>query len=69
MRNVKLQSMRRWYELFQLDKNDTVVTYASKIQNLMLNMESCGEVMVEKMEIEKIIMTVTSHFYHVIIDI
>lgn len=49
MKGVKLQYMRRQYALLQMEKNEVVVAYASKMQGLVRTMKSYGEVMIEKM--------------------
>jgi len=43
--------------------------YVSKIQNLVCLMKNCGETIIEKMVIEKVMRTLTPHFDHVIVAI
>lgn len=66
---MKTQSLRINFELLQMEKNELVVAYASKIQGLMHIMKSYGEVMTKKTIIEKVIRTFNIHFDHVIFDI
>lgn len=62
MKGVKLQSLRRHYELLQMGKNERVADYASKIQVLVHMMKDYGEVMTEKLVIEKVTSTLTPQF-------
>jgi hypothetical protein len=39
---MNLQSLRRQYELLQMDKSD-FASYSSKVQGLVHTMTSCGE--------------------------
>ncbi|CAJ2656906.1 unnamed protein product [Trifolium pratense] len=66
---VKLQSLRRQYELLQMDNNESIGSYASKVQALIHTMKSCGEEISEKMIVEKVMRTLTPNFDHVIVAI
>ncbi|CAJ2657083.1 unnamed protein product [Trifolium pratense] len=66
---VKLQSLRRQYELLQMDNNESIGAYASKVQALIHTMKSCGEEISEKMIVEKVMRTLTPNFDHVIVAI
>lgn len=59
---VKLQSLRRQYELLQMEMNENITTYASNIQGLVHTMKNHGEVMIKKMVIGKVIRTLNLHF-------
>ncbi|XP_019417690.1 PREDICTED: uncharacterized protein LOC109328579 [Lupinus angustifolius] len=43
MKKVKLQAMRRKYELLQMEENETITDYFTKILTLINQMKSCGE--------------------------
>lgn len=67
MNGVKLQSLRRQYELLQMEMNENITTYASKIQGLVHMMKNHGEVMIKKMVIGKVMRTLNLHFDHMIV--
>ncbi|XP_050915303.1 uncharacterized protein LOC127130315 [Lathyrus oleraceus] len=48
---------------------EKVKDYVSKVQNPFHLMKGCGEVLIDKMIVEKVMCTLTSHFYHVILSI
>ncbi|XP_058762247.1 uncharacterized protein LOC131635629 [Vicia villosa] len=66
---VKLQTLRRQYELLSMGKDEKVAEYVSKVQKLVHLMKSCGETLTDKMIFEKVMHTLTSHFDHVIVAI
>ena len=59
VKGVQVKSLRRKYELVQMENNKTIAVYVLKIQGLVHKMKSYGEVMIEKMMIEKLIMSPT----------
>lgn len=52
-----------------MGENEKVVGYISKVRNLVRSMKGCGETMSDKMIVEKVMRTLTSHFNHVIMAI
>ncbi|KAK2440388.1 putative mitochondrial protein [Trifolium repens] len=66
---VKLQSLRRQYELLQMEKSDSIGSYAAKVQSLVHTMKHCGEQITDKMIVEKVMRTLTPNFDHVIVAI
>lgn len=66
---VKLQTLRRHYELPQMRDNEETIGYVSKVQNHVHLMKGYGEVLTYKMIVEKEMRTLTYHFDHVIIAI
>ncbi|CAJ2633217.1 F-box protein [Trifolium pratense] len=69
VKNVKLQSLRRQYELLQMDKNESIGAYVSKVQGLVHTMRNCGETITERMVIEKVMRTLIPNYDHVIVAI
>jgi predicted nucleic acid-binding Zn finger protein len=69
VKGVKLQSLRRQYELLQMDKSESIGAYVSKVQGIVHTMKSCGEVMTDRMIVEKVMRTLTPNFDHVIVAI
>ena len=69
VKSVKLQTLRRQYELLQMGDYEEIAPYVSKIQNLVHLMKNCGETITDKMVIEKVMRTLAPHFDHVIVSI
>lgn len=61
--------MGRQYELLQIGENEKNAGSVSKMKNLVHLMKGCGETLIDKMIIEKVVCALTSHFDHVIVDI
>ncbi|XP_019438981.1 PREDICTED: uncharacterized protein LOC109344685 [Lupinus angustifolius] len=59
MKKVKLQTMRRKYELLQMKDNKAIIYYFTKILTLINQMKSCGEEVKGQSVIEKILRTLT----------
>src|ERR1044072_9867021 len=59
---VKLQTLRRQYELLSMGEDEKVVEYVSKVQKLVHLMKGCGETITDKTIIDKVMITLTSHF-------
>lgn len=52
---MKIKSLCRKYELYQMRETKKVIAYVSKVQNLVHLMKGRVETMTEKMIIEKVI--------------
>ncbi|XP_050896203.1 uncharacterized protein LOC127102930 [Lathyrus oleraceus] len=52
-----------------MGEDEKIACYVSKVQNLVHLMKNCGETITDKMIVEKVICTLTSHFDHVIVVI
>ena len=66
---VKLQTLRRQYELLSMGEDEKVAEYMSKVQKLVHLMKGCGETITDKMIVEKVMKTLTYHFDHIIVAI
>src|ERR1044072_7977610 len=66
---VKLQALRKPYELLQMEESDIVGEYFNKMIALTNLMKGCGEDVSDTMIVEKIMRSVTQKFDHVIIAI
>jgi len=69
VKSIKLQTLRRQYELLQMGDSEKIAPYVSKIQNLVHLMKNYGESITNKMVIEKVMRTLAPHFDHVIVAI
>lgn len=52
-----------------MGEDENIACYVSKVRNLVYLVKGCGEVLTNKMIIEKVMHTFASHFDHVIITI
>ncbi|XP_019455105.1 PREDICTED: uncharacterized protein LOC109356199 [Lupinus angustifolius] len=69
IKKVKLQTLRRRYELLQMEENESISTYIAKILTLTNQMKACGKVFKVKSVIEKVLRTLTTKFDHIIVAI
>nr|XP_012567459.1 uncharacterized protein LOC105851294 [Cicer arietinum] len=66
---VKLQALRRQYELLQMEEAESVVDYFNHVQTITNHMKTNGEVMIDLVIIEKILRTLTQRFDHIVVAI
>nr|KYP32045.1 Retrovirus-related Pol polyprotein from transposon TNT 1-94 [Cajanus cajan] len=69
IKKVKLQTMRRQYELMQMEESDTISGYFTKIRSLTNQMKGCGEAIKDQLVVEKVLRTLTSKFDHIVVAI
>ncbi|XP_019432821.1 PREDICTED: uncharacterized protein LOC109339761 [Lupinus angustifolius] len=69
VKKVKLQTLRREYELLQMRDGDTIADYFTKIRSLTNLMKECGEVMRDQLVVEKVLRTLNPKFDHVVVAI
>ncbi|XP_019442341.1 PREDICTED: uncharacterized protein LOC109347064 [Lupinus angustifolius] len=69
LKKVRLQTLRRQYELMQMDLNERVGQFCNRIINHTNQMKACGEVMADQTIAEKILRTLTPSFDHVVVAI
>ena len=58
-KKVKLQSLRRQYELLSMSDQETVVDYFNRMQLLVNSMKTYGESLSDQMIVEKILRTLS----------
>ncbi|KAF1869402.1 hypothetical protein Lal_00045265 [Lupinus albus] len=51
---MKLQTIRREYELLQMKEDDTISDYFTKIRSMINQMKGCGEVMRDQLVVENL---------------
>ncbi|XP_027187614.1 uncharacterized protein [Cicer arietinum] len=67
-KKIKLQMLRRKYELLQMENNENVTDYFNRVQKINNQMKANGEVMIEVVIIEKILRTLTQIYDHIVVD-
>ncbi|XP_019414559.1 PREDICTED: uncharacterized protein LOC109326317 [Lupinus angustifolius] len=69
VRKVKLQMMRRQFELLQMEEDERISYYFARIRSLINLMRGCGEQMNELSIVDKILRTLSTKFDIVVIAI
>src|SRR5206468_2568009 len=62
VKKVKLQTLKREYELMQMKNGETIVDYFNKIRCLTNQMKGCGKSMKDKSIVGKILRTLPTKF-------
>jgi len=66
---IKLQSLRRKFELMQMEEEQKIAEYISKLINLVNQMKACGEAMTDQQIVEKIMRTLSLRFDFIVVAI
>ena len=69
LKKVRLQTLRRQYELPGMEESETIATYFTRVQTMTNQMQSCGETLSDEKIVEKILRSVHSRFDHVTVAI
>ncbi|XP_019442338.1 PREDICTED: uncharacterized protein LOC109347062 [Lupinus angustifolius] len=69
LKKIRLQTMRRQYELMQMDEGERIADFFTRIITHVNGMKSCGERMEDAAIVEKVLRTVTPKFDHVVVAI
>uniref|UniRef100_A0A151UH28 Retrovirus-related Pol polyprotein from transposon TNT 1-94 n=1 Tax=Cajanus cajan TaxID=3821 RepID=A0A151UH28_CAJCA len=62
LKTVRLQTLRRQYELLQMGTQETIQEYFSRLLPLTNLMKSCGEELKERAVVEKVLRTFNTRF-------
>ena len=69
IKKVKLQSLRRQYELIAMNDQETISNYFNRLQVLLDLMWACDESVEDCKIVEKLLRTLTPQFDHIVIAI
>jgi hypothetical protein len=69
LKKVRLQTLRRQYELLQMTDQESVSEYLGRVQVIVNQMASCGEKLTEQQVVEKVLRTLTSWFDYIVVAI
>jgi len=69
VKQVKLQSLRRKYELMLMEDDQRISDYISKLQSVVNQMKACGEEMSDQQVVGKIMRSLTSKFDFIVVAI
>jgi len=67
LKKVRLQALRRQYEVLTMEEDETVSQYFDKVINLINQMTRNGETVTDVMKVEKVLKTLTSRFDHIVV--
>lgn len=69
VKEVGLQTQKRLYELIQMEENNIISDFFTKITRLMNHTKMCGEVMSTKSIIANILISLFLKVYHIVVAI
>ncbi|XP_050920546.1 uncharacterized protein LOC127138197 [Lathyrus oleraceus] len=69
MKRVKLQSSRKQFEMTQMEKDESVLEYFSRVVLLANQVKSCGESINDLQKIEKVLRSLTVKFNYIVVSI
>ena len=62
VRNVKLNSLRREFELIRMKESETIKDYYSRIKEIVSQMRAYGETILDKKIVEKILISIPQKY-------
>ncbi|PNX80880.1 hypothetical protein L195_g036892, partial [Trifolium pratense] len=69
VKKLKLQALKRQYELFEMKSDETVADYFTRLVTHTNQMKNCGSNLAEEELVEKVLRTLTSKFEHIVVTI
>ncbi|XP_014490466.1 uncharacterized protein LOC106753187 [Vigna radiata var. radiata] len=69
VKEIRLQSLRRQYELLKMEEQETVDGYIGRIQMVVNAMRACDKVVKDKKIVHKILRTLTPQYDHIVVAI
>src|ERR1043165_8617724 len=69
LKKVKLQTLRKQYEMMHMKDDESISAYFSKIVTLTNQMKACGETITDLQKIEKVLRSLTADFDYIVVTI
>ncbi|XP_019420747.1 PREDICTED: uncharacterized protein LOC109330938 [Lupinus angustifolius] len=69
LKNVRLQTLRRQYELMQMEVNEKVADFFNRVIIITNQMKASGETITNQTIVEKILRTLAPRFDHIVVAI
>jgi hypothetical protein len=69
VKEVRLQTHKRQYELLQMEDSETVTDFFTKVTRLVNQIKNCGEVITTKAVVAKILRSLAPKFDHLVVAI
>ena len=67
LKKVRLQALRRQYEVLIMEEEESISQYYDKVINLTNQMTRKGETVTDVMKVEKVPITLTPRFDHIVV--
>ncbi|GAU31439.1 hypothetical protein TSUD_222100 [Trifolium subterraneum] len=68
-KKVKLQALKRQFELLEMKNDEAVAEYFTRVETLTNQMKNCGSTLSEEEMVEKVLRTLTHKFDHIVVTI
>ena len=69
MKYVRLQTHKRAYELLQMEDNESVADFFTRVTKLVNQIKVCGEVITTRSVVTKILRSLALKFDHIVVAI
>ncbi|GAU22886.1 hypothetical protein TSUD_376970 [Trifolium subterraneum] len=69
LKKVKLQALRKQYEMTQMNEGETVSDFFSRLVTLTNQMKACGETITDLQKVEKVLRALTANFDYIVVAI
>ncbi|GAU45642.1 hypothetical protein TSUD_175560 [Trifolium subterraneum] len=69
VKKVKLQALKRQFELLEMKNDEAVADYFTRVETLTNQMKNCGSTLSEEEMVEKVLRTLTHKFDHIVVTI
>ncbi|GAU25658.1 hypothetical protein TSUD_265850 [Trifolium subterraneum] len=69
LKKVKLQALRKQYEMTQMNEGETVSDFFSRLVTLTNQMKACGETITGLQKVEKVLRGLTANFDYIVVAI
>ncbi|GAU27372.1 hypothetical protein TSUD_55260 [Trifolium subterraneum] len=69
VKKVKLQALKRQFELLEMKSDEAVAEYFTRVETLTNQMKNCGSTLSEEEMVEKVVRTLTHKFDHIVVTI
>ncbi|GAU37837.1 hypothetical protein TSUD_56970 [Trifolium subterraneum] len=69
VKKVKLQALKRQFELLEMKNDEAVAEYFTRVETLTNHMKNCGSTLSEEEMVEKVLRTLTHKFDYIVVTI
>jgi len=69
LKQIKLQSLRRKFEMMQMEEEKKIPDYISKLINVVNHMKACSETILDQQIVEKIMRNISPRFDFIVVAI
>ncbi|XP_050889689.1 uncharacterized protein LOC127094976 [Lathyrus oleraceus] len=67
VKKVRLQSLRKQYEMLHMKEGESISNFFTRIQDLTNQMKSYGETLIQQMKVEKVLQSLTPQYDMVVV--